>query len=308
MTKEEYINEYGKVLSIKKLAFNTCQTYLGCLMVYLSWCESKDIFPPEITKPQLRDFLSNPNWSASYLKQQRGTIDNFYRYVLGINYIMADMPYPKVSKSLPEYLSPEEVEAIFNAVSNRKQRLILKLQYACALRVHEVVKVKWADFEKTFNGYNLRVFGKGKLDLIPVPDETINEVVAVLGNNFNSSGYLFPGQTGSHYDEQSVRAFFNRAKAQCRIYKEGSTHLLRHSRATHLIQSGVSTRHVQILLRHNSSKTTEVYTHLSKDDLREAFKKADSYILQKLSKEPKILQNNKYIRPIYGEKSINSLT
>lgn len=308
MTLQEYKEEYRKVLIMKRLSINTVNTYISCMDVYLRWCETKDIFPPEITKPKLREFLSNPNWSASYLKQQRGTIDNFYRYVLGINYIMADMPYPKVSKRLPEYLSPEEVEALFNAVSNRKQRLILKLQYACALRVHEVVKVKWADFEKTFSGYNLRVFGKGKLDLIPVPDETVNEVVAVLGDNFKSSGYLFPGQTGSHYDEQSVRAFFNRAKAHCIIYKEGSTHLLRHSRATHLIQSGVSTRHVQILLRHNSSKTTEVYTHLSKDDLREAFKKADSYILQKLSKEPKTLPNNKYIRPIYGEKSINSLT
>ena len=301
MKKEEYINEYGKVLSIKRLAFNTCQTYLGCLTVYLSWCEDKDIFPPEITKPQIREFLSNPKWSASYLKQQRGTIDSFYRYVLGINYIMADMPYPKSTKSLPEYLTPQEAEDLFNAVTNRKQRLILKLQYACALRVHEVVKVKWSDFQNTFNGYNLRIYGKGKLDAIPVPEDTINEIVQVLGDNFKSPGYLFPGQTGSHYDEQSVRAFFNRAKAKCRIYKEGSTHLLRHSRATHLIQSGVSTRHVQILLRHNSSKTTEIYTHLSKDDLRDAFKKADSYIMEKLSQSPKSLPNNNYIRPIYGK-------
>lgn len=101
------------------------------------------------------------------------------------------------------------------------------------------------------------------------------------------NGYLFVGQFGGHYDEQSVRQIVNRAMMVVGINKEGSTHLLRHSRATHLIQNGVSTRHVQILLRHNSSKTTEIYTHLSKEDLREAFKIADKSIINKIINQDK---------------------
>lgn len=275
MTKQDYINEYTKILRIKKLGINTQVTYLKCLDVFLSYCESNDIFPPEITKPQLRDFLSGIK-SNSYLKQQRGTIDNFYRYVLSIPYVMADMPFPKKQKSLPDYFSIHELQAIFNSVKNPKQRLLLKIQYALALRVHELVKLKWSDFVYNFGKYDLKILGKGnKHDFIPVPDDTINEIIEVLGNGFGRNEYLFTGQFGGHYSERSVQQIINRAIEQNKIVKEGSTHLLRHSRATHLIQSGVSLRHVQLLLRHSSSKTTEIYTHLDKNDLRQAFISVD---------------------------------
>lgn len=287
MTISEYIEEYRKVLIMRRLAPNTVGAYSSCLGVYLSWCGLKDIFPPQIEKPQLREFLSNQEWSTSYLKQMRGTVDNFYTHVLGIPYIMQGMPYPKATRSLPEYFTPYELNALFNAVKNPKQRLLLKIQYACALRVHELVKLKWSDFSKTFNGYDLRVYGKGKLSIIPVPSDTIVEITQVLGDRFGESGYLFVGQFGGHYDEQSVRQIVNRAMMVAGINKEGSTHLLRHSRATHLIQNGVSTRHVQILLRHNSSKTTEIYTHLSKEDLRDAFDVADGLMIQKLNNQDK---------------------
>lgn len=285
MDLKDYKEEYRKVLIMKRLAINTFNTYMSCLDVYLKWCESKGISPPEITKPQLREFLSNPKWSTSYLKQQRGTIDNFYNHVLEIPYIMIGMPYPKKQSYLPTYFTPEELKTLFNAVKNNKQRLILKFQYACALRVHEVVRVKWTDFTKSFNGWDLKIYGKGSLSVIPVPEDTINEIIQVLGDNFKNSGYLFIGQFGGHYDEQSVRQIIKRAKSDAGIYKEGSSHCLRHSRATHLIQSGVSTRHVQMLLRHKSSKTTEIYTHLNKEDLRLAFDKADLIISNKANNQ-----------------------
>lgn len=284
MTKEQYIVEYRKVLRIKRLQSNTIETYIGCLTSFLNWCELADIFPPQITKEQLRDFLCSIK-SYSTLKQQRGTIDNFYKYVLGISYILNGMPFPKKPATLPEFFTIYELQQIFSAVKNDKQRLILKLQYACALRVHEVVKIKWNDFVKRGNVYDLRVIGKGKYAYLPIPIDTITELIQTMGNKFGANEYVFVGQFKEHYSERSVQEVINRAMADCRIYKEGSTHLLRHSRATHLIQSGSSVAHVQKLLRHSSSKTTDIYTHLGVSDLRESFDKADLALKELLSIE-----------------------
>jgi integrase/recombinase XerD len=278
MTKEQYIEEYRKVLIIRRLALNTTDTYVSCLNVFLSWCENLDIFPPQITESQMRDFLCSLE-SQSYLRQMRGTLDNFYTYVLHHPQIMSGMPFPRKSNSLPDYFTPHELLRIFESVRNNKQRIILKLQYACALRVGEVVKVKWSDFSCDFDGYILRVCGKGShTDVLPVPNETIQEIIQVFGNKFGLNEYLFKGQFKEFYSERSVQQIIGRAMDECKIFKDGSTHLLRHSRATHLIQSGVSLRHVQVFLRHKKSTTTEIYTHLDKRDLREAMNHADGRI------------------------------
>lgn len=285
MTKEEYLREYKKVLMIRNLQPNTIDTYMGCLKVFLFWCEEADIFPPQITKEQLRGFLCSLS-SNSYLKQQRGTIDNFYKYILEMPYILNGMPYPKKDHHLPDYFTPYELSLIFNSIKNHKQRIILKLQYACALRVNEVVKVRWRDFVKNFDGYNLKIFGKGNIPaIVPVPLETIQEIAQYLGNGFGQADYLFKGQFKEYYSERSVQIIINRAMDECKIIKDGSTHLLRHSRATHLIQSGVSLRHVQLLLRHKSSRTTEIYTHLNTSDLRLAFDSADIKIKDNIQKQ-----------------------
>lgn len=269
------ITEFFKVLSIKKLQTNTVNTYMSCIKSFLEWCEAEDIYPPEINKERLRDYFVTIE-SNSYLKQMRGTIGNLYEFVFGIPYILVGMPFPKQGNHLPDYFTPIELIQIFEAVKNPKQRTVLKLQYACALRVHEAVKVKWTDFIQTHEGYNLKVLGKGnKHDYIPVPDETIQALVQTFGNKFKDNEYVFKGQTKEHYATKTVQIVINRAMEICNITKDGSTHLLRHSRATHLIQSGVSLRHVQILLRHKSSKTTEVYTHLSTSDIRKACISAD---------------------------------
>lgn len=270
------------VLKVRNLGDRTIETYIERLKAFLYWCEQKDIYPPEITKCQLLEYFCSIK-SDSYLRQQRATIDNFYRYVLEIPYILNGMPYPKRTKSLPEYFTFDELLRIFSSVKNNKQRIILKLQYACALRVHEVVRVKWSDFILHRGQYDLRVLGKGrKPALIPVPGETIQEIIAYMGNRFGSPGYLFTGQFKDHYSERSICIIINRAMEECGIYKNGSTHLLRHSRATHLIQRGSSTMHVQQILRHNSSRTTEIYTHLNVTDLRRAIESSDQQIKTEL--------------------------
>lgn len=257
--------------------------------MFLNWCEEVDIFPPDLKKEQLVGYLSKTE-SSSLLRQQIGTIGRFYEFVLGIPYITAGIPYPQKRTKLPDYFTPYELIKIFEAVKNPKQRLVLKVQYALALRVHEVVKLKWSDFIQSYSHelkclvYDVRIIGKGGYsDVIPVPVETIQEISEVLGNNFGTGGYLFKGQFKDHYSERSVQQVINRAMAECKILKDGSTHLLRHSRATHLLQNGSSLRHVQMILRHKKSTTTEIYTHLSKNDLRLSMLKSDNNLQEGLT-------------------------
>lgn len=294
MTKEEYISEYKKLLIIKRFQPNTIQTYLSCLRMFLNWCEETDLFPPDLTKEQLTDYLSHTE-SASLLRQQIGTIGNFYNWVIGIPYICQGIPYPQKRTKLPDYFTPYELLRIFDSVKNPKQRLILKIQYALALRVHEVVKIKWTDFVQNYSHelksiiYDIRIVGKGGYtDVIPVPVETIQEITETLGNHFGTAGYLFKGQFQEHYSTRSVQIIINRAMNYCNILKDGSTHLLRHSRATHLLQNGSSLRHVQMMLRHKKSTTTEIYTHLSKNDLRMSMLKSDNNLLDGLNQQKQI--------------------
>lgn len=281
MTRHEIINQYLKILMVKRLSKNTIDAYKNCVNVFLNWCEEKDIYPPSISKDDLLDFFLTIE-SNAYLKQMRGTIGNIYEYVFNIKYILNGMPFPKQTKGLPDYFSIEELIQIFNHVKNPKQRMILKLQYACALRVHEVVKIKWNDFIKSQHGFDLKVTGKGGVtEYLPVPDETITELIHSMGDRMGSNCYLFQGQFKDFYSTRSVQSIINRAMEELKIFKDGSTHLLRHSRATHLIQSGASMRHVQILLRHKNSKTTEVYTHLNTSDLRIVCDSADKIINEK---------------------------
>ncbi len=294
MNLEEYVLEYRKVLTIKRLAANTIDTYVSCLKMFLYWCKEADIFPPQLTKSQLVDYLSNTE-SSSLLRQQIGCIGNFYEYVLGIPYITAGIPYPQKRTGLPDYFTPYELLQIFGSVKNDKQRLILKIQYALALRVHEVVKIKWTDFVQSYSQelkclvYDLRIIGKGNYsDVVPVPAETIQEITETLGNNFGTAGYLFKGQFKEHYSTRSVQIIINRAMDECKILKDGSTHLLRHSRATHLLQNGSSLRHVQMILRHKKSTTTEIYTHLSKTDLRLSILKSDNNLQENLTQQKQL--------------------
>jgi site-specific recombinase XerD len=269
MTKEEYINQYRKILRIRNLLPNSRKTYMDLILVFLNWCERQDIFPPDITKEQLLDFFCTIK-SNSTFRQMRGTVYNFYEYVIERPYILSGIPFAKRNKTLPEYLTIHEIDRVFKSVKNNKQRIILKLMYNCGLRVHEVVKIKWKDFICLGGSiYDLRVIGKGnKPDLIPVSEELINEIIIYLGNRFGTDEYIFKGQFKEFYSTRSVQIVFNKALLNCGIHKNGSTHLCRHSIATHLAQGGMNAMQIKVFMRHNSIKTSDIYVHLVKEDLR----------------------------------------
>jgi site-specific recombinase XerD len=252
---------------------------MGHLHLFLTFCESNNILPEDGNKMYFLKWLDGQ--SESTIKQRIGTLQNFYTYVLDMPYVASGLPYPIHHDKPPEYLTIQEVKNLLGTIKNAKQNLILTLQYSLALRVGEVVILKGNNFylcfhpEQKIHYYQVRVYGKGgKYRILPVPNETINKIKMVLGNDIiGRDEYLFKGQTKEAYSIRSVQIIFHRAKSLAGINKDGCTHLLRHSMATHHIQAGRSLRYVQELLGHSSSKTTERYTHLNTNDLMTEFNK-----------------------------------
>lgn len=285
MTKEEYINQYRQILRLRNLSVNTRKTYLDLIQVFLNWCERTDVFPPDISKDQLLDFFCTIK-SPSTFRQMRGTIGNFYEFCCNNKYILVGIPFAKKVKTLPEYLTIHEIDQVFQATKNHKQRIILKMMYNLGLRVHEVVKVKWKDWIFTGEEYDLKVIGKGsKHDLIPAPIELINEIKIFLGDRFGQNEFMFTGQFKDCYAEGTVRVVLHRAMEYCKIHKEGSTHLFRHSIGTHMAQNGFNAFQIQKFLRHESIKTSLTYVHLAKGDLRKPLQEMRKQIANTLQKQ-----------------------
>ena len=173
---------------------------------------------------------------------------------------------PRRSRSLPKIFSKDEVMRIFNATRNSKHKLILWLIYSCGLRRGEVINIRLTDLD-TERGVLHISKGKGNVDrIVPIP-EKVWEKIRIYIKAYNPSNYLFEGQSGGRYSVESVYTVFKQSLRRAGIRKDVGVHCLRHSYATHLHESGLDIRYIQELLGHKSTRTTEIYTHVSRRNL-----------------------------------------
>ena len=169
---------------------------------------------------------------------------------------------PKRSKVLPNVLSKQEVKLILEAHSNIKHRMMLSLIYSCGLRCGELLALQPHHIDSKRNVVLLKN-AKGKKDRIVPLSPKILEMLREYYKLYKPKVYLFEGKTeGKPYDDRSLQQVLKQAIKKANITKPVTLHWLRHSYATHLLESGTDLRYIQELLGHNSSKTTEIYTHV----------------------------------------------
>ena len=289
-------NRFIDVLTIRQLQDNSIKTYLNIFDNFERWLWQNNLIAEHTTHDQLQKYIGCVN-SPSLIRQKIGVVKNVYEFCLGQGYKTLGFPYPRKKKVIPEYLTPYQLSEVFSKIKNRKQLCIVKLQYACALRVHEVVKIKRTDFIKKYDTYqkqyvyDLRVCGKGgRVDEIPVPDETIQEIFSYWETlKEKPKEYLFEGQFREFYSERSVQIIMNRALKECGIKANSPTHILRHSCASHLIQAGVDISYIQKFLRHSSIKSTLIYTHFKPSDMRVIFNRARIFTQEIINNEKQLL-------------------
>ena len=257
--------KFSQWLKSRRYSDNTIKTYTDALKSFLLFFNNKPI--EEITNEDLitynNDFILKNKLSASYQNQIVNAVKLFFRTVE--NKVMHEelIHRPKREKVLPNVLSKEEVKEILNAPKNIKHKAMLSLIYSCGLRCGEILRLKPEHVDSQRKILLIKQ-SKGKKDRIaPLGEKTIS-LLRTYYKACKPRTYLFEGQqAGMPYDERSLQKVLKQAVEKAGIRKSVSLHWLRHSYATHLLENGTDLRYIQEILGHSSSKTTEIYTHVS---------------------------------------------
>jgi integrase/recombinase XerD len=250
-----------------------------------------DSSPDQIILPDLQSFLkwiAGLGMTASSQSRIISGIRSFFKYCLQENLVRKDptllLETPKLSRTLPDFLSVEEINLIIAAIDlskpeGERNRAILETMYSCGLRVSELVSLRLSCLYPDL-GF-IKVIGKGdKERLIPIGNIALkfiaiykNQVRVHISPKKGSEDILFLNRRGSGLTRQMIFILLKNLVSAAGINKTVSPHTFRHSFATHLVEGGADLRAVQEMLGHESITTTEIYTHLDRSYLRETLQK-----------------------------------
>ncbi|HPF68854.1 MAG: tyrosine-type recombinase/integrase [Flavobacteriales bacterium] len=262
--QEQALEAMRRKLEVARYSPRTVATYLSATRKFFQFFPDKE--PKEIRTQDIEDYqhhlASEKRVSNSTLNQVVNAVRFYYKDVLGEPARVTFIERPRKERRLPNVLSEEEVAAILRAVENRKHRCILMLIYSAGLRLGELTALRVSDIIPERKQVVVRG-GKGKKDRVSLLSEKVLAELDLYLKEYQPKDFLFAGQQGGPYSDTSVQAIFKRAKARAGITAPATVHTLRHSFATHLLEKGTDLRYIQTLLGHGSSKTTEIYTHVS---------------------------------------------
>lgn len=272
-----FFQKVQQELILRNYSNKTIKSYLSCLKTFVNYF--KPVHPRKVVNDDIRKYLlhliEQKKWQPSTINQMYNAIRFLYVELYKMPFVIDSIPRPKTQKKLPDILTQDEVISIFNSVENLKHKTLLMLIYSAGLRVGETVRIKIGDIDSSRKLIHIRQ-AKGKKDRYTLLSESVLEMLRKYYKQYKPKDYLFEGGNGRiHLAERSIQNVFHRAIEDIKIKKKVTVHTLRHSFATHLLESGVDLRYVQELLGHSSSKTTEIYTHVSKKSISEIINPLD---------------------------------
>ncbi len=274
---ELYLKPLERELKTRKYSQKTFKAYLYYNEEFLRFANKR---PEEIENKDVKDYLlhlvDEKNASASTLNIAINALKFYYGGILKKDFIYS-VKRPKKDKKLPVVLSRDEVSRIFSVIENPKHRLILMLVYSSGLRVSEVVKLRPGDIDVERGLIHIKG-AKGRKDRYTILSDTVKREIPAYIETYKPEKWMFYGREKSkHISTRTVQKVFEIAIKKAGIEKDATVHSLRHSFATHLLENGIDLRYIQELLGHKSSKTTEIYTHVSNRDLRKIRSPLDLY-------------------------------
>lgn len=264
------IEQFKRWMEHKRYSPSTINTYVHAITVFLQFIQPKT--SDEATNDDMQRFVYQymipHRLSFSYQNQAVNAAKLFFKTIRGSKLEVEQLERPRREHKLPNVLSKEEVAAILSASPNLKHRAMLSLIYACGLRRSELLNLKFGNVDSKRH-LLIIVNAKGKKDrVVPISDK----VIAMLREYYKvyrPAVWLFEGQEpGEPYSETSLRKVLKFSLRLANVNKPATLHWLRHSYATHLLESGTDLRYIQELLGHKSSRTTEIYTHVSEKSLQ----------------------------------------
>lgn len=259
-----------RAMALRGLAPKTRSAYLSWVRRLIQFCR---VVPDQLTTEHVRAFLlhltQERKLAFSTFNQALNAARFFFLEVLKRPFVVEGLRYQKPPRRLPLVMNDEEVSRLLAAAVSLRDRALLETAYATGMRVSEVTRLLITDLDS--GRMAIRVDqGKGRKDRYVMLSPSLLETLRAYWREAKPKGFLFPGVGGKKpLCISAAQKAFDRARLQAGIKKPVSFHTLRHSFATHLIESGTSVRTIQALLGHRSLQTTERYTHLAQNYLHQ---------------------------------------
>ncbi|HUJ82964.1 MAG TPA: site-specific tyrosine recombinase XerD [Candidatus Acidoferrales bacterium] len=287
---EAHVRTFLNSLRVEKgLAENTLQAYRRDIEKFSAFARQRKLTTNTVQRGDIVDFLGSlyrKGLDSRSVARHLVTIRNFFRFALMEGHVdddpAATIESPKFRQSLPEFLSVEEVDRLLqqpdtNSTTGIRDRAMIELMYSCGLRVSELCGLRVADLQREEGC--LRCIGKGNKErLVPVGRQALEMVQRYLREarpkllREGSSPFLFLGQTGQGINRVAFWKLLRDYGRKAGLRKSLTPHMLRHSFATHLLDRGADLRSVQMMLGHSDISTTQIYTHVVEERLKQVYK------------------------------------
>ena len=293
---KEFIEGFKTYLSVERnFSDHTIKAYCSDIVSYILWLDSANCL--EVDFKKLREylyFIKRFDYKKTTIARKTASIRTFYKYLYRERYIDSNpavsLSAPKRPKSLPKFLTPDEVEKILNNVkidtpAGFRNRVILELLWATGMRISELSNLNFGDLNLEEN--EIRVFGKGAKERIVLVSERakqylnqyINTARKLLAPGYeigeiNENSPVFINNTAYRLQNKTIRKAIHETVEKIELPKKVTPHVFRHSFATHLIENGADLRVVQELLGHAGISNTQIYTHISMKHMQEVYDSA----------------------------------
>lgn len=294
-SKQDLEDFKSYIIAEKNFSQHTAKAYCSDILSFLVWMDDESC--EEVNFSKIRDyihFIQKFNYKKTTVARKIASLRTFYKYLYREQKIDSNpamnLNNPKRPKSLPKFLTPDEVEQILNNTkietpAGYRNRTILELLWATGMRISELSGLNFGDLNLEHN--EIRVFGKGSKErIILVTDRAksfleryIETARALIPKGFpvppqDEDSPVFINNTGYRLQTRTVRNVINEVVKKINLPKHVTPHVFRHSFATHLIENGADLRIVQELLGHASISNTQIYTHVSTQHLKEVYNQA----------------------------------
>jgi len=270
----QQVKHYQSVINLeetllrKRYSINTIKTYKYCFRDFIYFYNNTD--PKQITEHEIKQFIYHlikyKQIARSTQNQYINAIKFYYEQVLNRPTKSIDLARPKPKQRLPQVFTEQEIEQLLQTIKNIKHQCILLCIYSGGLRISELINLRISDILSNQNCIFIRD-AKGQKDRYTLLSQKLLLLLRKYYLIYKPQYWLFEGASRGPYSRTSVQKIFKRALKAANIHKPATIHTLRHSFATHLLERGVNLRYIQNLLGHTSSKTTEIYTHISSKKL-----------------------------------------
>lgn len=282
MANEKLEDFIGYILIEKGLSKNTALSYKSDLCIFLQYLQNKNISPENLTHEEITNFLwylkTDKKLKARSIYRMIESVRQYYKFLISEDIIKTDptvyLTVPKIPVNLPDVLNKQEVDKLLNSVNDSddlsvRNRAMLELLYATGLRVSELINLKFSDIN--INEKFIRIMGKGKKErLIPFGETAKQYIKRYLKiRKDKNTETVFLTRLGKGISRVEFWRQLKNAAIKAGLVQKVKPHTLRHSFATHLLAAGADIRFVQEMLGHSSISTTQIYTHVSKEYLKE---------------------------------------